>query len=135
MLVSGSRKAARAFFGLTRELILIIAVGALGGQLLIALNGGEPIGTAALAASSLPAQPVPRVASLEFDLEPYNPAMVRSVFVQLGAAHRAAIEHLYLSPTPASPEKYECHEETQETWHCPTPGLRVVELEQIVLEP
>jgi hypothetical protein len=124
---------ARALFKLTRELILILAVGALGGQLLIALNGGKPIGTAALAATSLPAQPVPRVTSLELDLNPRNPTMVRSVFLELSGAEDTDSGSLRLSPKPASHEQYDCHLETPATWHCPTPGLMVGELEQLVL--
>jgi hypothetical protein len=133
MLVRVRENALRSTFNLIRELLLIFAFGALGGQLLIALNGGAPIGSEALAATNLSAQPAPRIASLEFDLDPNNPAMVSSVFLELGAAHHSAIKHLHLSPTTASTTQYDCHVETPATWHCPTPGLRLVELERVVL--
>jgi hypothetical protein len=133
MLAIQSRRAARAVFNLTRELILILAVGVLGGQLLIALNGGKPIGTAALAATNLPAQPVPRIASLELDLDPRNPTEVRSVYLELEVPDNTAPEHLRVSLTPANPEQYDCHIEMSRTWHCPTPGLRVVEFDQVVV--
>jgi hypothetical protein len=70
---------------------------------------------------------------LEFDLEPYNPAMVRSVYLELEVPDNTAQEHLRVSLTPANPEQYECHVESSGTWHCPTPGLKVAELEQIIL--
>ena len=133
MVGNGSRKAAGAVLRLIRDLVLIIAVGALGARLLIALNGGKPIGTEALAFAEQPAQPVLRVASLDIDLDPRNPVEVRSVYLELVMASDTAPQHLRLSPAPGNRVQYACNRETPSTWHCPTPGLKLADFDRFVV--
>ena len=116
-----------------RELFLILAMGVLGSQLLIVLNGGLPIGTKAQAASSVVDRTRALIASVELDLEPGNPAALRSVFLQMIFPGGGEPEALNVSPTPTSPASYACHALGNGAWHCPTPGLRLVELDQIVV--
>ena len=126
-------RAARSMLTCIRELYLILAVGVLGSQLLLTLNGGMSIGAEAQAASHLPARSPALISSVTYDLGPENPTAVRSVYLQVNFPSGVEPETLNLSPTPTSPKSYPCHIEGNASWHCPTPGLKIVELEEIVV--
>ena len=129
MLTCWFRHPARSFFTLARELFLILAVGVLGSQLLLALNGGAPIGSYAQAASV----PIVSVTSFDLRLDPRDPAFVRSVEIQALRTAGGSLERLILMPTVAKPLSFPCQKAVEDTWHCPTPGLRVSDLEQVVV--
>jgi hypothetical protein len=130
----GSR-AIRSLFTYLQECILILAVGVLGSQLLLGLNGGAPIGTEAIASTHLVDRSIVLVSSIDLDLDPSHPAVLRSVYVQVSMSDGSAPEQISFAPTPTSLESYSCHVhvEIDAAWHCPTPGLKVAELEQIVV--
>jgi hypothetical protein len=112
-----------------RDLFLVLGVGVLGSQLLITLNSGVPIGSEAWAAT----MPLVQVSSMEINLYPKNPIFVRSIYVNLSSTVVGTPEHLNLSPTPTNPTQYDCHKHTDSAWHCPTSGLKVSDLEQVIV--
>jgi hypothetical protein len=116
---------------LMRELFLILAVGILGSQLLIILNGG-PIGGKAQASTK--AMGFIPMSSFEIDLDPGDPTTVRSVYVHLVGDGSASRESLHLSATPESLKTFPCHVHSEDVWHCLTPGLRTLELERFVVQ-
>jgi hypothetical protein len=116
-----------------REFVLILAVGILGSQLLIAFNGGAPVGTEAQATTRLVERNIMLLTLFDLELDPGNPTILRSVYVQVNFLGGGVPDHLTVSPTPASPESYPCHIDLNDSWHCPTPGLRVSDLEQIIV--
>jgi hypothetical protein len=116
---------------LTRELFLILAVGILGSQLLIMLNGGPIEGKAQ---ASIMAMGFIPVSSFEIDLDPANPAAVRSVYVHPSGEGVPSYVELHLSTTGESPKTYPCHTHFQAVWHCFTPGLRTLELKGFVVK-
>jgi hypothetical protein len=118
-----------SMLSLTREMFLILAIGVLGSQILITLNGGAPIGTEAQT-SNYSTWRLP-ISSFEIYLDPLNPTAVRSVYVQLSSAVGGTTEQLRLSTTQETPENYPCHIELPAVWHCLTPGLTTVELKDI----
>ncbi len=131
MFARSCGSAARSTFRLIRELFLILAVGVLGSQLLITLNGRAPIGTEAQAATHLATQSPVLISSVTFDFEPGNPAALRAVYLQITFPTGIEPVHLNISPTRTSPVSYSCYAEGNASWHCPTPGLKIVELEEI----
>jgi hypothetical protein len=108
-------------------------VGVLGSQLLLTLNGGVLIGTEAQASSHLAAQRPILISAIDLDLDPGNPAALRSVYLRVNFLGGGAPVMVNVSPTPNSPTSYACFAEMDGSWRCPTPGLKVVELEQIVV--
>jgi hypothetical protein len=133
MLTRSCGQAVRSMLTCARELFLIVAVGILGSQLLIAFNGGAPVGTEAQATTRLVERNIVLLTSFDLELDPGNPTLLRSVYVQVTFPGGGVPDHLTVSPTPASPESYPCHIDLNDSWHCPTPGLRVRDLEQIVV--
>ena len=133
MLTHIGSHGARTILTSTRELLIILAVGVLGSQLLLTLNGGVPIGTEAQATTHLASPSPGLISSVALDLEPGNPAALRAVYLQITFPSGIEPKQLHMVPTPTSPESYACHAEGDASWHCPTPGLKVVELEQIVV--
>jgi len=123
----------RSMVACIREIFLILAVGILGSQLLIAFNGGAPIGTEAKASNRLVDRTRALIASVELDLEPGNPAALRSVFLQVTFPGGGETRTLTVAPASTSPARYACHAQGNGAWHCPTPGLKVVDLENIVV--
>ena len=128
-------RTARSMLTCIRELFLILAVGVLGSQLLLTLNGGMPIGVEAQAGphSHLQAQFQALISSATFDLEPGTPTALRSVYLNVEFLGGVEPEVIMLSATPHSPDSYPCYPEGDSSWHCLTPGLKIVELEQIVI--
>jgi hypothetical protein len=133
MLSRTCGRAARSILVCVRELLFILAVGVLGSQLLITLNDGKPLGSEALAVSYLPGGKPVVVSSIDLDVDPGNPAVLRSIYLQVVFPGNAESRGIAVSPTPTSPESYPCHIESNATWHCPTPGLKIAELEQVVI--
>ena len=133
MLTRLGSHGARTMLKWTRELFLILAVGILGSQLLMAFNGGMPIGTEAQASSHQAIQQPILISTIDLDLDPGNPAALRSVTLRVNFPGGGAPDAVHVSPTPTSPTSYACIAEVDGSWHCPTPGLKVVELEQIVV--
>jgi len=123
----------RTILTCTRELFIILAVGVLGSQLLLTLNGGVLIGTEAQASSHLADQRPILISAIDLDLDPGNPAALRSVYLRVNFPGGGAPVMVNVSPTPNSPTSYACFAEIDGSWRCPTPGLKVVELEQIVV--
>lgn len=126
-------RAARSMLMCFRELFLILAVGVLGSQILIAFNGGAPIGVEAQAATRVVDRSLVLISSVHFDFDPGNPTFLRSVNLQVTTPDGVQPENLNVAPTPASLESYPCHVEWNDSWHCPTPGLKLAELERVVL--
>jgi hypothetical protein len=133
MLTRSCEGAVRSILTLIRELFLILAVGVLGSQLLLPLNGGASIGTEARASSHLAAQRPILISAIDLDLDPGNPAALRSVSLRVNFPGGGAPVMVNVSPTPSSLTSYACFAELDGSWRCPTPGLKVVELEQIVV--
>ena len=133
MLTRTCGRAVRTMLACARELLLILAVSFLGSQLLMTFNGGAPIGTEARASSHLAAQRPILISAIDLDLDPGNPAALRSVSLRVNFPGGGAPVMVNVSPTPSSPTSYACFAELNGSWRCPTPGLKVVELEQIVV--
>jgi hypothetical protein len=135
MLARGCGGAARSTLTLIRELFLILVMGVLGSQLLITLNGGAPIGIEAQAATHFTTQSPALIFSVTFDFEPGNPAALRAVYLHL--TFPTGIDPEILIPdnlkTGISLDSFSCHAEGNASWYCPILGLKIVELEEIVL--
>ena len=133
MFTRSCGRAARSMLTCIRELFLVLAVGVLGSQLLITLNGRGSIGTEAQASSHLVVQKLISISVMDLDLDPGNPATLRSVTLRVNFHGGGAPERINVSPTPTSTDSYACFAEADGAWRCPTPGLRIAELEQIVV--
>ena len=133
MLTRTCGRAARSMLTCTRELFLILAVGVLGSQLLIAFNGGAPIGIEGQATTHVVDRNLVLISSVDLDFDPGNPMFLRSVNLQVNFPEGIHPETVSISPTPTSPESYPCYVERNDSWHCPTPGLKIAELEQVVI--
>lgn len=115
-----------------RELVLILGVGVLGSQLMITLNGGAPIGVRAEAASSSAGSTQAVFSSIHYELNSLNPTEIISVQLSATLPDGSSPQVLRFSLSPASKSTYTCQYEDYGFWSCPTPGLSVVELENIV---
>lgn len=115
-----------------RELVLILGVGVLGSQLMITLNGGAPIGVRAEAASSSAGSTQAVFSSIHYELNSLNPTEIKSVQLSATLPDGSSPQVLRFALSPASKSTYTCQYEDYGLWSFPTPGLSVVELENIV---
>jgi len=115
-----------------RELVLILGVGALGSQLLIGLNGGAPIGMRAEAASSSAGSIQAVISSIHYELNPFNPAELKSVQLSATLPDGSSPQTLRIAMSPTGTSTYTCQHDDYGLWTCPTPGISIVELESVV---
>ena len=134
MLTRVGSRAMGTLLNSLKECLAILAVGVLGSQLLMAINGG-PIGAEAAASNRVVERGFVLVSSFDLDLDPTRHGLLRSVYLQVSTLDGSEPDQLQLAPTPASQERFDCHvhRDDDPAWHCPTPGLSVAELEQIVV--
>jgi len=132
MIVTALRKPVRLIGKGLRELVLILGVGVLGSQLLITLNGGQPLGTTA-EASSIVTEGSRRVvlSSIQYELNPYSPTELESINVSAAALDGSTLQTLHIALS-TDKTTYTCRHEGSGLWHCPTPGFQVVDLESII---
>jgi hypothetical protein len=115
-----------------RELILILGVGVLGSQLLIALNGGAPIGTRAEAASSTAGLTQAVISSIHYEINPVNPAEFKSVQLSATLPDGSSPQALRITLSPSRSSTHNCQHDDHGLWTCPTPGISIIELESVV---
>ena len=126
------RKAGTTTFVGLRELVLILGVGVLGSQLLIALNGGAPIGTRAEAASTTAGSTLAVISSIHYELNPLNPTELESVQLSASLPDGSSPQALRIALSLTGTSTYTCQHDDDGLWACPTPGISVVELESVV---
>ena len=115
-----------------RELVLILGVGVLGSQLLIALTGGASIGMRAEAASSTVGTIQAVISSIHYELNLFNPDELKSVQLSATLPDGSFPQALRIALSPDRASTYTCQHDDYGLWTCPTPGISVVELESVV---
>ena len=115
-----------------RELALILGLGILGGQLVISLNGGLPNGVKAEAASSTPESTPAVISSIQYELNPLDPAELKSIQLSVSLPDGSAPQALRIALSPDSRSTFPCQHNYRRLWTCPTPGISVAELENII---
>ena len=119
-------------FGVFRELVLILAVGVLGSQLLISLNGGAPIGVRAEAASETNQRAGVHISSINYEINSVAPTELRGVRLTVASPGGASLQALEIAMSPDYTQKYACRSEGAGVWNCPTPGFKVNALEGLI---
>lgn len=110
-----------------RDILLTLLVGALAGNIILAVSGGFPLAVSARAASGVNSFAPASVLNLSYRLAPDNPARVGEV--QLRAETITGDEPLAVSVRLAGQAQgwVPCHERTG-TWICPLDGVSVADL-------
>lgn len=123
--------AVRMIFRGLRELVLILGVGILGSQLLISLNGGVPLGTRAEASSSLHQAGRVYISSIHYELDPSSPVELKAIDFAAALPNGSAPREVKIALSPNS-NTYTCRSVGSGIWTCPTPGIRLLDLERII---
>jgi len=111
---------------LLRDFVLVVCVGILGSQILLQVSGGFPLVQRAEAFMGEREQ-IP----LDYDivLEPSNPSHVRMISIVTSKTHDGPV---FIRVTNDDRPVISCYStDNVGDWDCPTPGLRVLELEKI----
>lgn len=129
MLTASFGKPVSSMLTLMRDLLLVMAFGALGSQILITLNGGNPIGVHAGAAVRAAASRPLMIADLEIELNPARPTQVSGVDLHAHLPDGSHPQELQLNVFSGGDETtFPCRPLPAQRWICPTPGLGVEDL-------
>jgi hypothetical protein len=117
---------------LIREFVLILAIGALGGHLLITLNHGKPIGMRAEAAGHVNTSRHLLISDLEYRLDTNNPAEVENVVLEAALPNGSLPQGLQVDITSGNTQTtYRCQLIKDNKWTCRTPGLYLRDMTEI----
>lgn len=134
MLGSNIRKNRTIQFFLNRikDALLMIAVGVIGGNLLLMATGGVPLVKTAEAASDTYTIAAAQVSNLNFDLNPSNPAMVSQVQFRVNVPDGSTPMSVTVGFSNSEQMAFKCHtQDDGSLWTCAVQNVKVNDLSQV----
>ncbi len=110
-----------------RDLLLVLLVGMLAGNLILVVSGGFPLSTAASASSEATSYQPANVLNLSYRLNPSNPAQVGEIRLQAGTVQGDVPESLSIRIEGGATNWIACSL-VAGTWVCPVKAVAVADL-------
>jgi hypothetical protein len=123
-----------AQFSLNRikDALVMIAVGVIGGNLLLMATGGFPLVKTAEAASDTYTIAAAQVSNLNFDLNPSNPTMVRQVQFRVNAPDGSTPTSVTVRFDNGEQMSFKCYSQDDGSlWACAVQNVKVNDLTQV----
>ena len=123
----GHRSFHKALTLKARDVLLMLLVGMLAGNLILAVGGGFPLTAAASKAAEVGDNQPAEVLNLSYRLSPSNPAQVGEIRLQANTLQGNAPESLSIHIEGAAAPWINCSL-SADTWVCPMSGVAVADL-------
>lgn len=134
MLSSNIRINRIAQFSLNRikDALVMIAVGVIGGNLLLMATGGFPLVKTAEAAGDTYTIAAAQVSNLNFDLNPSNPTMVSQVQFRVNAPDGSTPTSVTVGFDNSKQMSFKCYtQDDGSLWTCAVQNVKVNDLNQV----